>query len=170
MRKRALLFFLGLAAIPVARAQSIQPAVFNATGGSATVSGNNVTWSVGEMTAVATVANGNIIITQGVLQPAESPTSAASQQLITSHVYLFPNPADAFVIVQSNFPDAGDLKMVLTDVTGKVLLHQEIKLSSGMQQNELPVSGLATGSYLLQLAYESKDQHGTATYKIQKVR
>ncbi|PZF71330.1 T9SS type A sorting domain-containing protein [Taibaiella soli] len=170
MRKEALLFLLGFAAIPVARAQSIQPTVLNAASGSATVSGNDVEWSVGEMTAVATVSNSGIVITQGFLQPAETPTNVASQQMITSHVQLYPNPADAFVIVQSNFPDAGKLKMVLTDVAGKVLLVQEAKVGGGIQKAEVPVANLAMGNYMLQLSYEGREQKGAASYKIQKIK
>lgn len=171
MRKQALLFILGLVDTSVTQAQSVQPAIFNATGGSATVSGNNVEWSIGEMTAVATVSNSGIIITQGLLQPAENPTSVASQQVITKHVQLYPNPADAFVMVQSNFSEAGNLKMTLTDVTGKVLLQQEVKVDgNGMQKNQVPVSGLAVGNYMLQVSFEGKEQKGAAAYKIQKVK
>ena len=171
LRKQALLFILGLVDTSVTQAQSVQPAIFNAAGGSAIVSGNNVEWSVGEMTAVATVSNSGIIITQGLLQPAENPTSVASQQVITKHVQLYPNPADAFVIVQSDFSVAGNLKMTLTDITGKVLLQQEVKVDgNGMQKNQVPVSGLAVGNYMLLVSFEGKEQKGAAAYKVQKVK
>lgn len=56
-------------------AQSISIQIVNSTGHSGSNGNIFLEWSVGEMTAISTLATGNAILTQGVLQPAAIPVS-----------------------------------------------------------------------------------------------
>jgi len=88
---RNLLFILVLmAALTTANAQILYPAVVNSTGGSDAQSGITYEWSVGEIALVETMIAGNVIITNGLLQPEGIFTNSNVMTLVASNL-LTPN-------------------------------------------------------------------------------
>jgi trimeric autotransporter adhesin len=74
MKKIILVSFIVFIAIQLP-AQSISIQTVNSTGYSSSNGNIFLEWSVGEMTAINTLATGNAVLTQGVLQPAAIPVS-----------------------------------------------------------------------------------------------
>lgn len=54
-------------------AQSIAPSILNSGGGSAPVGGYIIEYNAGEMMAVSTAITSDLVVTQGLLQPAPAP-------------------------------------------------------------------------------------------------
>jgi hypothetical protein len=71
-------------------------------------------------------------------------TAVDEQQLL-----LYPNPADQFVSLQFNSLESRHTFIVLTDLSGKVVLQQAIKIREGSNIFELNTSPLSGGTYLL---------------------
>ena len=62
---------------------------------------------------------------------------------------LYPNPADQFVSLEFNSLESKQTFIVLTDLSGKVVLQQAIKITEGSNIFELNTSQLSGGTYLL---------------------
>jgi hypothetical protein len=108
----------------------------NATGGGGMIGGNSYDYSVGEMTLVSTQTSNAIIITQGLLQPEAKFTTSTKDLIIAQdQMSIYPNPTAAIVYIQPQFTSAGRMQISLLDATGKTLIRQEYKLSSGTEKN-----------------------------------
>ncbi|MCB0706241.1 MAG: choice-of-anchor J domain-containing protein [Saprospiraceae bacterium] len=79
---------------------------------------------------------------------------------------LSPNPATATTLVGFQLKEASEVTMTLADATGRIIreLSNEYR-SSGFQEIEVDLSGLATGNYLIRL---QTDQFLTST-RLQKI-
>ena len=169
MKKTFLLFTLCITC-KWASAQSIAPATLNAAGGHGIAGNTEVDWSAGEMTLVNTTPAGSLIVTQGLLQPADNATGIANVQPLADKVAVFPNPASDVLHIRTDFQAAGKLSYMLTDVAGKVILQQNATLITGTQSQQLSLEHLAAGSYMLHVSYGNSDKLQETTYKIQKIK
>lgn len=75
---------------------------------------------------------------------------------LSEQVQLFPNPATERLILQIESAEAGEVQLMITDITGKVLEVQAQDIQLGTQQVELDVASYPAGMYLLNL--QSGDQ------------
>lgn len=142
----------------------------NAAGGSKDISGDNYEWSVGEMVAVNTGVGSNIIVTQGVLQPAPSSLSISTQEYIKDHVSIYPVPSKSTVTLHYSFPNAGKLSFDLTDVAGKILLSNAIDIDATAGTTTINLEHLANANYLLRVRYTSNGGSQSATtFKLNKI-
>jgi hypothetical protein len=66
----SILFIVPFAIGNFAAAQSLQARVVNSGGNSTKVGNFTLEWNFGEMTSVQTLSSGNIVLTQGLLQPS----------------------------------------------------------------------------------------------------
>lgn len=62
---------------------------------------------------------------------------------------IYPNPSKGQFIVDMTLRDAAKISMVVTDITGKIVYETVHVLKAGNAQIQLPLNGLASGSYLL---------------------
>jgi len=171
MKRTILLIPLALAVSVNIRAQSIGPATLNVTGGTTVIGSNEYDWSVGEMTMISTFTATGIIVTQGVLQPAESASGVANVSLLSKQLQVFPNPATSVVNVQYSSQVQGTLTYRLMDVAGKVIAERAMTVSPGTTTEQVNVSELACATYMLEVTVNA----GNATpesisYKIQKLK
>lgn len=155
-------------------AASAQPAMYtstiNAAGGYGNISGNNYEWSVGEMTLVNTASASNIIVTQGVLQPAQGTGDVSSTKLITDNVHVYPVPATGTVTVQYNFPASGKLYYELTDITGKSILQKEVPVQPGSAQQTIDLEQLSNAVYMLHIRLDATDgRQSMSSFKLEKI-
>lgn len=163
-----LLLAAGAAAAGSARAQSIGPSTLNAAGGSGSIAGNSFEWSVGEMTMITTFSSASLVVTQGLLQPLTGSTGVPNSPFLTSHLAVFPNPADAVLYLQPKFQGPATLGYALFDMAGRIVLSREVVLKTGNEQQSLVLGHLAAGQYMLSVTLEEKGQTHRAGYKIQK--
>src|SRR4051812_41395359 len=108
------------------KAQSITPSTINATGGHTNLGGTEFEWSVGEMAMVSTFSASGIIVTQGLLQPAEAMVGVPTTSLTAKNLHVFPNPASDVVNLQYTSATNGILSCRLYDMTGKEISNQKI--------------------------------------------
>ncbi|MBC7552440.1 MAG: T9SS type A sorting domain-containing protein [Taibaiella sp.] len=163
---------VSFATAPLARAQSIWPSTLNATGGSTTVSGVQLEWSVGEMALVSTFSTSSIVVTQGVLQTRLS--GAVNEVTPTSlgdYLTIFPNPANTVVNIQLNAVAEGTLTTRFMDMAGRLITEQKEAVKQGTNAQKIDVSNLAAATYMLQVYYKPNGGKEEATsYKIQKLQ
>ncbi len=170
MKRTIVLSFTLLFVTSYIRGQSISPSTLNGTGGSKVIGTDTYEWSVAEMTLVNTASASNIIVTQGVLQPAPPPTGIKTENMLTRSLQVYPNPASHIVYLQYNFPTTGKLNYVLQDITGKLISRKEIATAAGQNKEELNLGGLANASYMLYISYEPTN--GTVertSFKLDKI-
>jgi hypothetical protein len=141
----------------------------NASGGGGTIGSNTYDYSIGEMTLVSTETSSTIIITQGLLQPESRFATSTKNLIITQNqMSIYPNPTTAIINIQPQFTTAGTMQLRLVDAMGKIIIQQEDKLSSGTEKQQIDISGLAIGNYLLSVIYTNNQTTLRNTYKIQK--
>jgi len=66
-------------------------------------------------------------------------------------IYLFPNPTNNIVQVETNFASDGIVNYQVLDLTGKVVFSKTNAVKKGNQQTILPISNLGTGHYFLRI-------------------
>lgn len=151
-------------------AQNISPSTLNACGGSAVSGGNTYEWSVAEMTMVSSFGGGNILVTQGVLQPSQQPAGIQENGPQAFDTFLvYPVPTGDLLHLKPNFGEGGKLDWTLIDVQGKQVGSRSAQLAQGNETQSMDLSTLPAACYFLAIRFESS--HGTvsATYTVQKV-
>ena len=152
------------------QAQSTGPGTLNACGGSAVSGGNTYEWSVAEMTMVSTLINGNILVTQGVLQPYEETAGIEENgQHFFDAFQVYPVPTGNFVYLQPHFETGGKLDWALFDAQGKQIGFHSVRLIQGNEMQSLDMSALPAANYFLRVWFGSG--HGTVStaYTVQKI-
>lgn len=150
-----------------------QPAKYtttiNSAGGSNDINGNNYEWSVGEMAVINTGVASNIIVTQGVLQPATSSVDISEYESIKDHVSIYPVPSKSVVTLNYDFRNAGKLDIDISDITGRVVLSKTVSIAAA---GTIPISleHLANANYMLRIHYSSNTGSQSATtFKLNKI-
>lgn len=64
---------------------------------------------------------------------------------------LYPNPARTEINVMLEAPAAGKVTLVITDISGRILIHRNEQLQVGSTTISLNVAALAQGSYMLKV-------------------
>lgn len=138
----------------------------NVTGGSKKIQGIIHEYSIGEMVLISTQKSGNMIVTQGVLQPT-SGKSAAVNHISSADVYdaikVYPNPTSSTVNIQSS--DANITQAKIFDASGKILQDKEI-LNGNVA---FDLSTYTPGNYFIILSGNNATQK-LLSYKIQKIK
>ena len=173
MKYKSILFMICTIASLQVNAQSINPAILNTAGGSATISGNTYEWSIGEMVLVNTASAGNITITQGLLQPSKpsSGVGLSESQFIFDHVTIYPNPTENLFYLSADFNDKGEIHTLLYDMNGKIIDDKKIPTDGQPVKIAYNITALAAGNYMMVVSftpqYNSKNSI-KAAYNIEK--
>lgn len=171
MTKRFSSLFVATALLAAAdsQAQSTSPSTFNATGGGKEVAGNFYDYSIGEMVLVNTASSPNLTVTQGLLQPLGSPVGIAKLRLPEGALHVYPNPSEDIVYVQPKLNGSGVLELTLFDISGRHLKQNSVGLQNGNEKQSINLSSLASGTYLLKVAFTQDGQTMFHDFKIQKI-
>jgi len=171
MKKMILIIPLFVIGAVGAHAQSVGPATLNAAGGTTIISSNEFDWSVGEMTMITTLSTPSVIVTQGVLQPAEITLGVATASSLKDQLHVFPNPATSLVNLQYSAASEGVLTYHLMDVGGRVVASKAMTLKKGANLNQVDLSNLAAATYLLEVTVTGSDgATNNISYKIDKLK
>ncbi len=153
-----------------AQTPALYTSTINAAGGSGNLSGNNYEWSVGEMALVNTASSSNIIVTQGVLQPAQSAGSVHDNNLVADNVKVYPVPASSTVNLSYNYPQPGIMRYELTDITGKTILQRQIDVVPGSNAEKINLEQLANAGYMLNVKFNSSNgTQSSSAFKLEKI-
>lgn len=112
-----------------------------------------LSWTIGEMSAVSTISGGNNTFTQGFHQPDKF-TIAFTEDLMASwSVGLYPNPADEYITLSLNAVNNEEMVVEILDAAGRLVRSpKKINVLPGQQQVDFPLTDMASGIYLLRLS------------------
>jgi len=171
MKTKILLVILFFVFATNIHAQVIGPGTLNAAGHSTIIGSNDFEWSVGEMTMVNTLSIPGIIITQGVLQPADVKVDVPAYLAEQQQLSVFPNPALSAVNLQYTSAGQGVLAYRLYDMNGKLITNASADFAPGTTIQNIDLSKLANAGYVLEVTI---DHSGAApskySYKIEKIK
>lgn len=134
----------------------------HSSGGNASGSTGSIAYSVGQLFTVPS-SNGNISVSPGVQQPYEINEIVGAKDVLPPFVVeIFPNPAtDVLNITIPGKEMESMLIFNLSGVDGKIYISKE----SNMSNLELDTSGLPSGTYILSISNNKKQNR---LYKIIK--
>lgn len=159
----------------ISREVSAQQTI-NVAGNSAVIHGMTFDYSIGEMTVVSTEKSGNLIVTQGLLQPQTSTGSANTTNADNQHlssmagmINVYPNPTSNVLYIETKDQQAGDFKYQLFDAAGKLVASSKEMQKEGANKYSFSLQSFASGSYFLMIQKSGDNGNVEAiSYKIQK--
>lgn len=153
-QKRLCLLFTLLLLCLISAAQSISPSTINISGQSATFGNYRFEWSVGEQAATNTMNNGNIIVTNGLLQdyvvenqPAINPIGSWSSE----EIRFFPNPVITVLEINILHRMIGRNQLLLFDINGKKVKERQFEYYGLGTTEKWDLSNLPAGLYILNI-------------------
>ena len=148
----------------------------NVAGNSAVIYGMTFDYSIGEMTVVSTAKTGNLIVTQGLLQPQTSTgnantTNADNQHLssMAGKINIYPNPTSNVLYIETKDQSIGTLNYQLFDASGKLVASSKELQQEGSNKYSFNLQSFASGNYFLMI-HKSDGNGGieTMSFKIHK--
>jgi hypothetical protein len=156
IKSLTIIFFL-LAVLP-ASAQ-FKPQIIASSGNYFSSGQLEVSYTVGEMTAVTTVGStAGVHLTQGFHQPEEVAllTALREQQADDLNFALYPNPTTQTVWVGYQMRLQGKVTLGVYSLSGQLVQNLFTgQYTGGSSLDHFDISALATGNYLLTLQYAS---------------
>ena len=177
MRKVRLLFFsVGIFFSLGSFAQSISPAILNATGGTYIFNYYRVEWSFGESLAINTMtdANSNIFVTNGLLQPnTHNPATVNNTGTWDrDEIRILPNPTQNVIEIDFFTKQKGKVIMNLFDESGRYVGTRQFDYFGNGSIQKWDLSQYASGMYLLniQLQPTGTSVAKKGSYKVIKIK
>ena len=128
-----------------------------ASTGQAVAGAITISYTIGEMSTVETLQNGNLIISQGILQPnfgknenGTSPVFAAGE------ISVYPNPTPDNLNIDINILTAGKFILTLYDAMGRKTIQDAFPYSA-FTNKKYSLQHLAAGVYMLKVDYMPAD-------------
>jgi hypothetical protein len=134
--------------------------VVTTSGGYAESTSAIITWTIGEP-VTETICGTNSILTQGFNQGDLIITLVKNPEESGLILKIFPNPAHDRINISVVQTEIEDLRYVLTNINGKVLINNKLQ----SHKTDIPVSQLSPALYLLKI-YNGRKEIGS--YKIIK--
>jgi len=132
--------------------QSISKQVFGSSGESIADGTIKLTTTIGEP-IIGKIEN-STIISQGFLAKVQSNTLSIEAQLTETSIKLYPNPVTEYVSI--DFGELyNDVKLTLFTMEGREVYRTQLK----KQQNNINLSRLSAGIYLIQLTIPETQQN-----------
>jgi hypothetical protein len=103
-----------------------------------------------------------------VLQPTTSTGINATAGGLDG-LQVYPSPVENTLFIQPAFRNGGTLHYTLLDAAGKTVRTGETKLSSGKERQDIDVSAIAAGQYILNIQWQAGSSQSAGTYKVQKL-
>ena len=152
-KKGVQICLLVLASANYCSAQMVLPSTLNASGATANKGYYSFDWSVGESAAVSTLANSNLMVTQGVLQYHSGNVVERNVGMIwfPNEVKLFPNPVRNILEINFKHLVPGSLHFELFNNAGQLLWQKDVLYNGVSLIEKLNMSGIPAGQYTLYL-------------------
>jgi len=152
-----------------ALAQSSDPSIISAGGGSDKISTMSLDWTIGEY-AVETITSTTKMYTQGFHQPLLIESIATARTASDADNYtvtIAPNPIVSFVNFGITSTKAGRVFITISDVNGLIFIQKNIAVNSGSTQ--INMSYLRAGTYTLTIR-SGVSAHVIKSYSIIKAQ
>jgi hypothetical protein len=159
-----------MAALP-GFAQSGGPAAVDVAGQGIKIKGITHEYAIGQVMSGETHLSGALIVTPGVLQPVPRARFTPEKGIGSSEHQVYPDPVEGALYLQPAFRRGGTLTYGLYDAAGKLVAGREVLLTEGTERQDLNVSHISTGPYILRVTWAAgRATPRTSGYKIQKLR
>ena len=134
-------------------AQTVAPSIINTAGKSSKVGYYNFDWSLGESAAIHTLAQGNMMLTNGFLQYniANQPLQNSNLSWQIGDIITFPNPVKDVVEIDILHGNKGRINIQLQDVNAQVLKEKSIDYNGIGAIEKWQMGNLPAGQYLLSI-------------------
>jgi Secretion system C-terminal sorting domain len=156
MKQQLFFFLLIILTRTDGNAQSVSPATVNVTGGTNMFTHYRVEWSVGEEAAVETLGNGNIIVTQGLLQPyTHNPATVfTGTGWGIDEIRIMPNPTRDWIEIDLLSKDQGKISFTLINSSGQVMLRKQFDYQGTGRIEKMDMGRYPAGAYFLEIHLE----------------
>jgi len=149
--RRITLCLVAICCVTFCQAQSLTPQVVSSSGGFGTSENASLSWTTGE-TAIMTLGDGQLA--QGFQQSHYLITSLDEATPLLSGLKVYPNPAGDVLKLESVEGTHTTMKLLLSDMNGKVLQRQ----TTTDQDVQMNLSNLRSGSYILSIDMDNGRQ------------
>lgn len=162
------LYFL-LASFTAALTSNGQQATTSASG-SGQAGNIIIDWSLGEMTLVSTVQNGNLVFTQGLHQGRLAGFTTSTTTITNGELLITPNPTTGQLNVYIGFLQQGQLTLHFYDAQGKFLMEVNENVT-GFSTKSISLAAYPGGMYVAHAQFTpGSGEARKRTYKILKVQ
>ncbi len=128
-----------------------------------------ISYTIGEMTLVDSWKYGNLMITQGILQPVNERASTDLDFFTADEIKLSPNPTPGILNVQFNSLSPGKLLVYMYDITGKLLNAEEFQYT-GFNTRQFDMMKYASATYLLRVIFQpANGKQKQGSFRIVKI-
>ncbi len=158
MKKIILPVVLFLGGMLTATAQTnIEQNAVSAAGDYYTGSFGSLQVNIGGEPVIETITDGTTTFTQGFEQPKFKGTGIISLPANAPEIKLFPNPSSDMVNLMYTLTQGGKITYQLFDMAGRALGGTSHATQQGQQTEQLDVSSLSQGVYMLNIVFEAND-------------
>jgi hypothetical protein len=91
----------------------------------------------------------------GAYESNSNTISSNKNELSTNSIIVFPNPTQAIINLIINSKNSGILKLTLTDISGKILIDENIDDMSIYLYKAIDLAAFNNGIYALKLSFEN---------------
>ena len=151
MQKNQLVIALLLVLSAGLHAQQIAPSVVSTSGGFYSNSSGMLSFTTGELAAVATYTTPGSILTQGFQQAWDFSTAVNDYPNSTFGFGVYPNPSDGNFYLVTETEDPARVTMRVIDLLGKEIYSKAFDQSTEMNVESFDLSRFASGTYMIAL-------------------
>ncbi len=143
------LLLAGMISVQLLSAQTpFSPQVLSTSGGDFKNTQFQLTYTIGEMSAVSTLSAGNAIATQGFNQPDKFTVAFIDEPGLVNGINLFPNPAATEILIDFEQDVRSALRIEIFDASGRLVQPAILINNQAIQELvAIPVNNLAAGIY-----------------------
>ena len=116
----------------------------------------SISWTLGEL-AVATLTNGNLVLTQGFQQPFDIDVGILENE-VNWGISVYPNPVGSELRVRFDIETAGDFLMEIQDVTGRIVSQQQYRQVNPGDIIQVNTATYTAGIYFLKVFTADRQQ------------
>jgi Secretion system C-terminal sorting domain len=132
-------------------AQSVDPTVTSANGGSAVFSQGSIAWTIGEPISETYTTTSNMA-TMGFHQPEVIISGLAEETDGNSSILLYPNPVADELNLNFTGLQEGTYQIAIYDALGKLIYTAKKEVSSATSQSEvIKLDEVANGNYIISI-------------------
>jgi hypothetical protein len=136
-----------------ASAQNAYTSTVNIAGLSATVGDYHLDWSVGESSAITSMFNGDLLLTNGLLQYSveNQPEANLVPNFLPGEIIIYPNPVKNLLNINILHANKGKHQLELLDVLGAKIKEVQLVYNGLGALQKWNMSGLPAGQYILNI-------------------
>jgi len=131
--------------------QTNKPDIITTSGDNFINTNGSLSWTIGEC-ITETLVSQNSIITQGFQQSSYIITAIQQVNESQFEIVAYPNPVNNFINLKIESTQFGNLKYIISDISGKVLQTENLTTSN----QQINFSNFSVGTYFINVYQNNK--------------